>query len=108
MKLHENPLTPIILLDPDNLWAHMQAQVTMIAENSYGPLFVPNLIKPCRNGDDALRELLQFCKDPNAWYRENKIPEKSVQTARVKSSRIRTETLWQHHVEVFDRPNARL
>jgi predicted Rossmann-fold nucleotide-binding protein len=108
MKLHENPLTPIILLDPDNLWAHMQAQVTMIAENSYGPLFVPNLIKPCRNGDDALQELLQFCKDPNAWYRENKIPEKSVQTARVKSSRIRTETLWQHHVEVFDRPNARL
>lgn len=108
MKLHENPLTPIILLDPDNLWAHMQAQVTAIAENNYGPLFVPNLIKPCRNGDDALLELLQFCQDPNAWYAKNHIPEKSVLTARVKSRRIRTETLCQPSVEVFDRPNPRL
>jgi predicted Rossmann-fold nucleotide-binding protein len=108
MKLHENPLTPVILLDPHNLWAHMQAQVIEIAKNSYGPLFIPNLVKPCRNADDALFELLQFCMDPNAWYSKNKIPEMSVRTARARSNRIRTETLYQNYVEVFDRPNSRL
>jgi len=108
MKLHENPLAPVILLDPDNLWAHTQAQFTEIAENSYGPLFIPNLIKPCRNADDALLELLQFCMDPDAWYLKNNIPSGSIQTARTRSSRIRTETLYLNHVEVFDRPNSRL
>lgn len=108
MKLHENPLAPVILLDPDNLWADMQAQISAIANNSYGPLFIPNLVKPCRNGDDALFELLEFSRDPDAWYRKNHIPENSVQTAREKSSRIRKETLYQKYVEVFDRPNARL
>jgi hypothetical protein len=86
----------------------MHAQVIEIAKNSYGPLFIPNLVKPCRNADDALFELLQFCMDPNAWYSKNKIPEMSVRTARARSNRIRTETLYQNYVEVFDRPNSRL
>ena len=102
MKLHENPLTPVILLDPDNLWAHMQAQITEIAKNNYGPQFIPQLVKSCRNGDDALSELVQFCMDPNGWYQKNGIPENSVLTARVKSSRIRTETFFRSYVEVFD------
>lgn len=108
MKLHENPLAPVILLDPDNLWAHTQAQFTEIAKNSYGPLFIPNLIKPCRNAEDALFELVQFCMDPNAWYLKNQIPENSVQTARSRSNRIRTETLYQKYIEVFDKSNPRL
>jgi len=108
MKLHENPLAPVILLDPDNLWAYTEAQIAEIAKNNYGPLFIPNLVKPCRNADDALNELLQFCMDPDAWYMKNNIPEESVNTTRAKSSRIRTETLHQNSVEVFDRPNARL
>lgn len=108
MKLHENPLTPVILMDPDNLWAHTESQVIEIANNSYGPLFIPNLVKPCRNADDALFELLRFCMDPNAWYVENEIPENSVQTARAKSRRIRSETLYQKYVEVFEGPNLRL
>ncbi len=108
MKLHENPLAPVILLDPDNLWAHMHAQVIEIARNSYGPIFIPNLIKPCRNAEDALLELIQFCMDPNAWYLQNKIPENSIQTARSRSSRLRTETFYQKYVEVFDRANPRL
>ncbi len=108
MKLHENPLTPIILLDPNNLWAHMQAQVIEIAQNNYGPSFIPGLIKSCRNADAALLELLQFCMDPNAWYTKNKVPESSVRTARTRSSRIRTETFYQNYVEVFDRANSRL
>ncbi len=108
IKLHENPLVPIILLDPDNLWAHTQAQVVEIAKNGYGPGFIPNLVKPCRNGDDALLELLQFCMDPNGWYMKNKIPAGGVETARIKSSRIRKETLFQGYVEVFDTPNPRL
>ncbi len=108
MKLHENPLAPIILLDPDNLWAQTQAQVIEIAKNSYGPMFIPNLIKPCRNGDDALDELLQFCMSPSDWYKKNDIPQTSVQTARVKAERIRRETLYQKHVEVFDKTNSKL
>ncbi len=108
MKLHENPLAPVILLDPDNLWAHMQTQITEIAKNNYGPQFIPQLVKSCRNGDDALAEVVQFCMDPNGWYQKNSIPENSILTARVKSNRIRTETLYQSYVEVFDSPNPRL
>ena len=108
MKLHENPLAPVILLDPDNLWAHMQEQLTEIAVNNYGPQFIPQLVKSCRNGDDALSELVRFCVDPDAWYLENNIPEDSIQTARVKARRIRAETLYQSYVEVFDSPNPRL
>ncbi|MGB3210080.1 MAG: LOG family protein [Desulforhopalus sp.] len=108
MKLHENPLAPVILLDPDNLWAQTQAQVSEIAKNKYGPQFIPNLIKPCRNAADAIVELLQFCVDPNAWYQKNGIPNDSVEKARDKSRRIRTETLYQKYVEVFDKPNPRL
>ena len=108
MKLHENPLAPVILLDPDNLWAHMQAQITQIAASNYGPQFIPQLVKSCRNGEDALAELVHFCLDPNGWYVKNGIPESSILTARVKASRIRAETLCQRYVEVFDRPNPRL
>ncbi len=108
MKLHENPLTPVILLDPDNLWAHLHAQAIEIAKKNYGPLFIPNLIKPCRNAEEAGEELLQFCKDPNSWYQKNNIPESSIQTARTKSRRIRTETLFQDYVEVFENPNPSL
>ncbi len=108
MKLHENTLTPIILLDPDNLWSHFQSQVTEIATNCYGPPFVPNLLKPCRDADAALSELLQFCADPDAWYAKNTIPRHSVQTARTRSRRIRAEALCLSAIEVFDSPNARL
>ncbi len=108
MKLHENPLAPVILLDPDNLWSHMQAQTIEIAEKKYGPLFIPSLVKPCRNADEAVLVLLEFCQDPNAWYLNNKIPEQNVQMARTKSRRIRTETLCQNFVEVFDKPNFRI
>lgn len=108
MKLHENPLAPIILLDPDNLWSHTHSQVIEIAKNNFGPQFVPNLIKPCRSADDALAELLQFCIDPNAWYTKNEIPRRSISSARTKSKRIRTKALRLKHVEVFDRSNSRL
>lgn len=108
MKLHENPLAPVILLDPDNLWTHMQAQVIEIAKKKFGPLFIPNLVKPCRNADEALQVLLQFCMDPNSWYLEHNIPEQSVQTARNKSRRIRMETLFQDYIEVFDTANSKL
>jgi len=108
MKLHENPLAPVILLDPDNLWSNFQSQVLEIAKNCYGPSFIPNLVKSCRNADNALTELLQFCMDPDAWYKKNNIPKHSVQIARVRSYRIRTETLCLNSLEVFDKPNPRL
>ncbi|MGW8192825.1 MAG: LOG family protein [Desulforhopalus sp.] len=108
MKLHENCLAPVILLDPDNLWGNMHAQVVEIAKHKYGPQFMPDLVKPCRNAGDAALELLQFCRDPDDWYMKNNIPSSSVEKAREKSRRIRTETLYQAHVEVFAKPNARL
>lgn len=108
MKLHENPLAPVILLDPDNLWSHMKAQTVDIAEKKYGPVFIPNLIKPCRNSDDAVVELLQFCSDPDSWYAKNNIPMESVNKSREKSRMIRKETFCQDYVEVFARANPRL
>lgn len=108
MKLHENPLAPIVLLDPDNLWADLQAQAVEIARKKYGPIFIPNLIKPCRNANDAVAELLMFCADPDGWYLKNEIPVESVEVARVRSQRIRSKTFFQEKVEVFEEPNPRL
>ncbi|MFH1153255.1 MAG: LOG family protein [Pseudomonadota bacterium] len=108
MKLHENALAPIILLDPDKLWEHAQKQTIEIARRKYGPEFTPNLIKPCRNADDAAREILAFLVDPDAWYRKHHIPEASVDKARIKSSRIRRQALCLEQIEVFDTPNRRL
>ncbi len=108
MKIHENPLAPIILLDRNNLWAHSQKQITEIAAHGYGPLFVPNLVKSCRNADDAHLELKRFCMDPQAWYTANNIPAGSVEAARRKSRRIRFEMFGQQHIEVFEKPNLRL
>lgn len=108
MKLHENPLTPVILLDPNDLWADTQKQVFKIAEHKYGPSFVPHLIKQCRSAEDGLMELLHFCKDPDNWYLENKIPRENVQRARQKSRRIRTEMFFQERIELFDRSNPKL
>jgi len=108
MKLHENPLAPIILLDPDNLWDHAQKQTIEIAERKYGPSFIPSLIKPCRSADEAVRELTLFLSDPDNWYKENRIPEESIEISRVKSRRIRYESLGQSNIEVFEYPNHRL
>jgi predicted Rossmann-fold nucleotide-binding protein len=108
MKLHENPLAPIILLDPENLWDHAQAQITEIAANGYGPAFIPKLVKPCRTSEDALAELLEFCSDPDGWFAKNEIPAASVQRARDKAARIRAETLYQDYIEMFKAPNNKL
>ncbi|PIE57507.1 MAG: DNA transporter [Desulfobulbus propionicus] len=105
MKLHENPLAPIILLDRDDLWSHTQRQVAAIADKSFGPAFIPRLIKACRNADTAHAELVRFCQDPNIWYEENQIPTPSVQRAQIKSARIRKKTFHQRSIEAFKRPN---
>lgn len=104
MKLHENPLTPVILLDPNGLWEDARHQIVKIARNKYGPGFIPDLIKSCHNESEALEELSQFLNDPDQWYKKNCIPFESVMTAREKASRIRTLALRQKTVEVFDRP----
>ncbi|MBF0302094.1 MAG: LOG family protein [Desulfamplus sp.] len=108
MKIHESPLAPIILLDPDNLWSHAQRQTIEIAERKYGPAFIPNLIKPCRNADEAVKEIIRFLSHPDNWYKKNKIPRENIEKSRVKSRRIRQETLGQDYVEVFENPNHRL
>jgi len=108
MKLHENPLAPIILLDPDNLWDHAQKQTIEIAVRKYGPSFIPCLIKPCRNAVEAVKELILFLSSPDNWYKKNKIPRDSIEISRVKSRRIRHEALGQNQIEVFEYPNHRL
>lgn len=108
MKLHENPLTPVILLDPNGLWEDARRQIVKISQNNYGPEFIPNLIKSCRDENEALLELTKFLNDPDQWYRTNHIPEESVALARKKSVRIRACSLRQKTMEVFDRPNTKL
>lgn len=108
MKLHENPLAPIILLDPDNLWDNARKQTVEIAKRHYGPEFTPNLIRPCRNALEAVRELSRFLGNPDTWYRETNIPADNVEKARIKSKRIRQQALRQDSIEVFDRSSHRL
>ncbi|PIE61853.1 MAG: DNA transporter [Desulfobacterales bacterium] len=108
MKIHENPLAPIILLDPDNLWENARYQTWEIARRKYGPAFTPHLVKSCKNADEAQTELIAFLTDPDKWYNDNEIPAKSVEKARVKSARIRNGFLGLEHVEVFDSPNPRI
>ncbi|MCG8531192.1 MAG: LOG family protein, partial [Desulfovibrionales bacterium] len=104
MKIHENPLAPIVLLDPDNLWSHAREQTRQIALKKYGPAFTPHLIQSCSSALDASRVLLGFLSDPDAWYQQQGIPRENVERARIKSQRIRGQSLALERVEVFDRP----
>lgn len=108
MKLHENPLAPIILLDPDNLWKYAQKQTDEIALRKYGPAFTPRLIKSCPTALGAEEELIRFLSNPDLWYEKNEIPMENVEKARIKAVRIRSLTLCQEGVEVFQEPNHRL
>ncbi|MCF8092399.1 MAG: LOG family protein [Desulfotignum sp.] len=108
MKLHENALAPVILLDPDNLWEHARKQTRKIASKKYGPEFTPRLIQSCSTAEDAVKILLGFLENPDQWYRKNRIPREDVNQARVKSARIRQMALGQDRVETFDLPNFRL
>jgi predicted Rossmann-fold nucleotide-binding protein len=108
MKLHENPLTPVILLDPDNLWDHARKQTVKIAEKKYGPAFAPRLIHSCNTAEDAAQIFLKFLENPDSWYKTHEIPLENVEKARVKTVRIRQTALGQPRIETFDRPNLRL
>ncbi|SLM27817.1 conserved hypothetical protein [Desulfamplus magnetovallimortis] len=108
MKLHENPLAPIILLDPDNLWEHARKQTIEISLKKYGPTFIPKLLKPCPTAKDAVREIVLFLANPDKWYQDNNIPKEAVDKTREKSRRIRMETFGHKSVELFDIPNPRL
>ncbi len=108
MKIHENPLAPIILLDPDNLWKDAQKQTDKIARRKYGPAFTPCLIKSCHNAQEAEQELIRFISNPDDWYLKNRIPMDNVEKARIKAVRIRKQTLCQEKIEVFQKPNYRL
>nr|WP_320193105.1 LOG family protein [uncultured Desulfobacter sp.] len=108
MKIHENPLAPIILLDPDNLWEDARKQTQKIADKQYGPAFTPHLVKSCKNADQAETHLIEFLSDPDLWYEKNNIPAQSVEKARIKAARIRPSFLFIDNMEVFCRPSPRL
>ena len=101
MKIHENPLAPIILLDPNRLWDHAVQQTREIANRKFGPAFTPNLVIPCATAEEAGKALLGFLTDPDGWYAAHGIPRENVDKARLKSARIRQDTLAQPEVEVF-------
>ncbi|MFO7749207.1 MAG: LOG family protein [Desulfobacteraceae bacterium] len=102
MKLHENPLAPVILLDPDGLWEDARQQIIKISQKNYGPGFTPALVKPCNNAGEAMEELSQFVSHPDKWYESNNIPGENVEQARQKSTRIRKQLLHQTSIEIFD------
>jgi predicted Rossmann-fold nucleotide-binding protein len=106
MKLHENPLTPVILLDPNGLWEHARQQIIKISQKNYGPVFTPHLIKSCRNAQEAMDELSQFLTHPDTWYANNNIPRLNIEQARQKSIRIRKKLLRQDFIEIFDTPTV--
>jgi predicted Rossmann-fold nucleotide-binding protein len=108
MKIHENPLAPIILLDPDNLWEHAQKQTHEIAARKFGPAFAPCLIKSCPDARQAELELIRFLGNPDDWYLKNHIPGENVEKARIKAVRIRRQALCKIDAEVFQKPNYRL
>ncbi|WP_035239936.1 LOG family protein [Desulfobacter vibrioformis] len=108
MKIHENILAPIILLDPDNLWENARKQTQKIADKKYGPAFIPHLVKSCKNAAQAETHLIEFLSDPELWYEKNKIPAQSVETARIKAARIRRSFLCLGDVELFCTPSPRL
>ena len=108
MKLHENPLAPIVLLDPDNLWEDARNQTIKIAEKGYGPAFSPHLIHSCATALDAEQVLIPFLEDPDKWYTQKKIPMEDVNMARKKSRTIRRQDLGLEQVEMFEKPNYRL
>jgi predicted Rossmann-fold nucleotide-binding protein len=108
MKIHENPLAPIILLDRDNLWENARKQTQKIADKQYGPAFTPRLVKSCKNAAQAETHLINFLSDPDLWYQKNKIPVQSVEKARSKSIRIRRAFLSIDNMEVFSSPSPRL
>lgn len=108
MKLHENPLAPVILLDPGGLWENANKQIQIIAAKKYGPEFIPRLIKACRTAEHAFEEIMYFLKSPSTWYKKNHIPEKSIIKARKQSVEIRKRSLRLDLVETFDQPNTRL
>lgn len=101
LKLHENPLAPVILLDPTGLWEDARQQILKITQKNYGPKFIPNLIKTCRNAEDAIEELSQFLSRPDKWYEKNEIPLENIEQARQKSIRIRKKLLRQDPIEIF-------
>ncbi len=108
MKIHENPLAPIILLDPDNLWENARKQTQIIADKKYGPRFTPCLVKSCADAAQAEAHVIEFLTDPDLWYQKNTIPAEDVEKARTKSARIRKTFLCIDDVEVFRRPSPRL
>lgn len=66
------------------------------------------MIKSCKTAREAELELIRFLGNPDDWYLKNKIPGENVEKARIKSARIRRQTLCQTTVEVFEKPNYRL
>lgn len=101
LKLHENPLAPVILLDPDEMWENAKKQFEKIAGNELGHEFIPRLFRTCRTAEEAVTELVSFTNDPSSWYMEHSIPIAIVKKAQQKARQLRYETLKLKNPEVF-------
>lgn len=101
LKLHENPLAPVILLDPEGMWESARQQFEKIAHDDLGHGFVPGLIRTCRTAEEAVTELVGFTADPASWYQAHAIPMASVKMAQYKAREFRYEVLRLKTPEVF-------
>ncbi len=101
LKLNENPLVPVILLDPDEMWENARKQFEKIAGNELGHEFIPRLFRTCRTAEEAVTELVSFTSDPSSWYKEHAIPIAIVKKARQKARELRYEALRLKNPEVF-------
>ncbi len=101
LKLHENPLAPVILLDPEGMWENARQQFARIARADLGHEFIPRLIRTCRTAEEAVTELVGFTTDPASWYESHSIPTASVKMAQYKAREFSYEVLRLKNPEVF-------
>lgn len=104
LKLHENPLAPLIFLDPQNFWADVLKQIQKIADEDLGQDYIPKLCIPVKTAEEGFRAIQEFTNSPEAWYKKRKIPPEAIQEAQKNSNRIRFENLGMRNTELFEHP----
>lgn len=101
LKLHENPLGPVIFLDPNNMWEEARKMSLKIAEEGLGQAYIPKLYTPVRTAEEGIRCIVDFVSNPDAWYKKKGIPQEAVLEAREKAAEIRFNTLRLKNSELF-------
>lgn len=102
MKLVENSLAPIILINPDGKWDAAIDQIKTIIGNNMGPPFIENLVCNCKSYDEAYTVTESFLDDPNQWYEDHDIPMDKVELGR-KAQRVKSREIYIDDPEDFSK-----